>query len=82
MKVKGIRRGKTIELIEQIAVPDGVEVSVEFPDEIAENLDQWEQLQEAIGDWKDDAEITEIFAQIDQERHADTGRPVDFDNLG
>jgi len=32
MKVKGIKRGKTIELIEDISIPDGVEVSVEFPD--------------------------------------------------
>ncbi|QDZ41677.1 hypothetical protein FRE64_17065 (plasmid) [Euhalothece natronophila Z-M001] len=80
MKVKGIKRGKFIELLEDIAIEDGVEVSVEFVDTVSDKTEQWEKLQEVIGEWKDDQEITDIFAQIDQERHADIGRPVNFDD--
>lgn len=70
MKVKGIKRGKFIELLEDISIEDGVEVSVEFADTVIDKTEQWENLQEVIGEWKDDQEITDIFAQIDQERHA------------
>ena len=80
MKVKGIKRGKFIELLEDISIEDGVEVSVEFADTVIDKKEQWENLQEVIGEWKDDQEITDIFAQIDQERHADFGRPVNFDD--
>jgi hypothetical protein len=80
MKVKGIKRGKFIELLEDISIEDGVEVSVEFADTVIDKIEQWENLQEVIGDWKNDQEITDIFSQIDQERHADIGRPVNFDD--
>jgi hypothetical protein len=33
--------------------------------------EQWQQLQQVAGAWKDDPEIEEIFAEIDRERHAD-----------
>lgn len=32
MKIKGIKRGQTIELVEAIDIPDGTEVSVEIDD--------------------------------------------------
>lgn len=76
MKVKGIKRGKFIELLEDISIEDGVEVSVEFADTVIDKTKQWENLQEVIGGWKNDQEIADIFAQIDQERHADFGRTV------
>lgn len=69
MKVKGIKRGKFIELLEDIAIEDGVEVSVELIDTVSDKTEQWEQLKEVIGEWKDDQEITDIFEQINQERH-------------
>lgn len=71
MKVKGIKREKIIELLEDISIEDGVEVSVEFADKVSDKTEQWEKLQEVIGEWKDDQEITDIFAQMDQERHGD-----------
>lgn len=82
MKVKGIIRGKTIELLEALPVPDGLEIFIEIPDNLSpEPEGKWEQLQAVIGAWKDDDEITGIFNEIDRERHADLGQPINFDDL-
>lgn len=82
MKVKGIIRGKTIELLETIPVPDGLEIFIEIPDNLLiERDEKWEQLQAVIGAWKDDDELGEIFNDIDRERHADLGELINFDNL-
>lgn len=79
MKVKGIIQGKTIQLSEEVTAPDGTEVMIEIPDRSFSNqTEQWQQLQQVIGAWKDDPEIEEIFAEIDRERHADRGRDIDF----
>ena len=82
MKVKGIIRGKTIELLESLPVPDGLEIFIEIPDSLpVESDEKWEQLQAIIGAWENDEKITEIFDEIDRERHADLGRAINFDNL-
>ena len=82
MKVRGILRGKTIELLEALPVADGLEIFIEIPDNLLIERDQkWEQLQAVIGVWKDDDEITEIFNEIDRDRHADLGQPINFDEL-
>lgn len=82
MKVKGIIRGKTIELLETLPVPDGLEIFIEIPDNLSPESDgRWEQLQAVIGAWKDDDEIAEIFSEIDRERHADLGQTINFDDL-
>lgn len=33
MKIKGIKRGKTIEIFHEINIPDGEEIIIEIPDE-------------------------------------------------
>lgn len=82
MKIRGILRGKTIELLESLSVPDGVEIFIEIPDNLLIERDKkWEQLQAVIGAWKDDNEINEIFNEIDRECHADLGQAINFDNL-
>ncbi|NEP02524.1 MAG: hypothetical protein F6K58_28525 [Symploca sp. SIO2E9] len=58
MKVKGIIRGKNIELLEALPVPDGLEIFIEIPDNLSfEQEGKWEQLQAIIGAWKDNEEI-------------------------
>jgi hypothetical protein len=60
MKIKGIIQGKTIHLSEEITAPDGTEVIVEIPDHFLTNkIEQWQQLQEVIGSWKDDPEFAQ-----------------------
>ncbi len=79
MKIKGIIKGKTIQLSESVTAPDGTEVMVEIPDRSWLNkIEQWQQLQQVIGAWKDDLEIDEIFTEIDRERHVNRGRDIDF----
>jgi hypothetical protein len=85
MKVKGIKRGQTIELIEAIDIPDGEQVTIEVvrvhplshltPEERQIRIDS------ALGGWKDDPNLDTIFAEIDRERHAYRGRQLDsFDD--
>lgn len=79
MKVKGIIQGNTIQLSEAINAPDGTEVMVEIRDcTFSDKIEQWQQLQQVIGSFKDDPEIEETFTEIDRERHAYHGRDIDF----
>lgn len=90
MKIKGILRGQTIELLEQIDVPDGTEVSLEveiLPDSDKSSKppltdeERLAKLNELFGAWKDQTDLDEIFAEIDRERHAYRGRQIDsFDD--
>ena len=69
MKIRGIVHGKTIELLDELPVPDGLEIFIEIPDNLStEQNEKWKQLQAVIGAWKDDQEIEEIFTEIDRER--------------
>lgn len=87
MKVKGIKRGQTIEILEQINdIPDGTEIIVDLNVssngnvEIAQSLTDEEKLarlNKLFGAWKDQPELMEIFAEIDKDRHAYRGRSID-----
>lgn len=78
MKVKGIKRGKSIELLEEINIPDGVEITVEVamgqPLSVQERLTKLNQI---FGAWKNQPTLDEIFAEIDSERHAYQGRAIE-----
>jgi hypothetical protein len=85
MKVKGIKRGQTIELIDSLDIPDGEQVMLEvFRGHPLSHLtpeERQKRINSALGGWKDDPSLDEIFAQIDRERHADRGRQIDsFDD--
>ncbi|MBD2448118.1 hypothetical protein H6G76_13265 [Nostoc sp. FACHB-152] len=87
MKVKGIKRGQNIELLEQINnIPDGTEIIIEVEliakpiQESKLNLTEEERLarlNKLFGAWKNQPDLTEIFADIDQQRHAYQGRSID-----
>jgi len=79
MHVTGIKRGKTIELLEELDLPDGQTIAVEIiesPSQIEGT--KAETIPEVFGAWKDDREIKEIFSEIDRERHLYRGREVKF----
>jgi len=85
MKVKGIKRGQTIELIESIDLPDGEQVTIEVvrvhPLSQLTLEERQLRIDSVLGGWKDDPNLDNIFAEIDRERHADRGRPIDsFDD--
>lgn len=81
MKLKGIIKGQSIELLEPINLADGSEVTIEISELELQTKPNWQELQKVIGVWQENIEIQEIFAEIDRERHLDLGREVDFDTL-
>ncbi|MES1024894.1 hypothetical protein ABN584_18885 [Gloeocapsa sp. BRSZ] len=85
MKIKGIKRGQTIELLQDINIPDGAEITVELVISSTENVEanlpltdeeKLRKLNQLFGAWKDQPELTEIFAEIDRQRHAYRGRAI------
>ncbi|MEH2377515.1 MAG: hypothetical protein V7K27_01185 [Nostoc sp.] len=86
MKIRGIKRGQTIELLEQIhSIPDGTEIimNLELPaaEPVAAQLDLTEEerlakLNQLFGVWQDQPELMDIFAEIDQQRHTYRGRVI------
>ncbi len=78
MKIKGIKRGKQIELLNEINIPDGTEIYLEV--EVEQPLSEQERLtrlNQIFGVWKNQTELDDIFAEIDTERHAYHGRAVE-----
>lgn len=93
MKIKGIKRGQTIELLEQANyIPDGAEILVELELTSAKNVEIQKsltdeerlfKLNQLFGIWKDQTDLIENFDEIDQQRHAYQGRKIDLiDNQG
>ena len=81
MKIKGIKRGKQIELLEEINIPDGTEISMEL--EVEQPLSEQERLtrlNQIFGAWKNQPDVDEIFAEIDTERHAYRGTVESLDD--
>jgi len=79
VKIKGIKRGQIIELLESINIPDGVEIMMEV--EFEQPLNEQERLtklNQIFGAWKNQPDLDEIFAEIDTERHADRGRAIEL----
>jgi len=81
MQVKGIKRGKTIELLQDIDLPDGVEITVEVKTvPILSLSERLNRLRAIFGAWQNQPELDEIFSEIDKERHNYQGRKmIDFD---
>ena len=74
MKIKGVKRGKQIELLEEINIPDGTEIYVKV--EVEQPLSEQERLtrlNQIFGVWKNQPDVDEIFNEIDTERHAYRG---------
>ena len=91
MKVRGIKRGQNIELLEQINdIPDGTEIIINLTIASDKNIlnkksltdeERLAKLNKLFGAWKDQPELMEIYEEIDKERHTYRGREIDsFDN--
>ncbi|BAZ89909.1 hypothetical protein NIES932_13930 [Raphidiopsis curvata NIES-932] len=87
MKVRGIKRGQNIEILEQLNnIPDGTEIIVDLefieneirkPKQPLTEQERLAKLNKLFGTWKNQPELTQIFAEIDQERHTYQGRIID-----
>lgn len=87
MKVRGIKRGQNIEILEELNnIPDGTEIiiDVEFitnqitePQPLLTDEERLARLNQLFGVWKTQPELAEIFTEIDQQRHTYQGRTLD-----
>ncbi|MDB9338748.1 MULTISPECIES: hypothetical protein [Cyanophyceae] len=87
MKVRGIKRGQNIEILEQLSnIPDGTEITIEVgfitnpvtePKPLLTDEERLARLNQLFGAWKNQPELTEIFTEIDQQRHIYQGRNID-----
>lgn len=78
IKIKGIKRGKNIELLEEINIPDDTEIYMEV--EIEQPLSEQERLaklNQIFGAWKNQPDLDTIFTEIDKQRHAERGRAIE-----
>lgn len=80
MKIQGIIKGNTIELLEDLSLPNGVKISRSIPDNLIPKKVSWEQIETSIGVWKNQPELDDIFSEIDRERHGDLGVEIKFDD--
>jgi hypothetical protein len=86
MKVRGIKRGQNIEILEQLHnIPDGTEILVDLefiesqitePQQPLTEAERLAKLNQLFGAWKNQPELTEIFTEIDQQRHTYQGRTI------
>ena len=87
MKVRGIKRGQNIELLEQINdIPDGTEIIIDLKVSSDQNIqnkqsltdeERLAKLNKLFGAWKNQPDLMEIYEEIDRERHAYRGRNID-----
>jgi antitoxin ParD1/3/4 len=87
MRYRGIKSGQYIEILEQLDyIPDGTEIIVDLefidgqitePRKLLTDQERLAKLNELFGTWQNQPELIEIFAEIDQERHAYRGRNID-----
>jgi hypothetical protein len=92
MKIRGIKRGQSIKLLEQINdIPDGTEIIIDL--KISSDKDnknkrsltdeeRLAKLNQLFERCKDQPELLEIYEEIDRERHTYRGREIDSFEYG
>ncbi|MGI0480389.1 hypothetical protein ACN4EE_06330 [Geminocystis sp. CENA526] len=81
MKLKAIKEGYSLKITEKLNLADGEEIVISISDYQLQNSKSsitWDDFQEVIGAWTEDENITEVFKEIDQQRHKDLGREVNL----
>jgi hypothetical protein len=76
--VKGTMHGKTIELEQDVSLPDGSQVLVSIEPLPLSEAERRSRLCALAGTWKGDPSLREIFDAIEKERRGSTARMVPF----
>jgi antitoxin component of MazEF toxin-antitoxin module len=82
MKIKGIKQGKTIELLEEIKIPDGSEVLIEIqePQKISDE-ERRKRLYELLENWEGREEFLELLTELDRKHHTSAEVKANRSNL-
>jgi len=73
MKIQGIKRGKTIELLQLLDIPDGTEITFEIePMNLRSDEERQKKLKEFFQIPQEDREeLVAILTEVDKKRHSD-----------
>ena len=77
-RTNGTVHGRNITLDEDPGLPDGARVSVQAETISTGDDEMWRQFERAVGAWKDDPSIVEVFDEIEKERFTRMPRDVEF----
>ena len=83
MQIKGIKRGKIIELLEELNIPDGTEIIIKV--QVVQRISEQEKLQkmkEFLATPREGRkELVKILNELDKERHAHWDKQMDNQNV-
>jgi hypothetical protein len=79
MQLQGILTGRYIELPHELDFPDGQHVTVDIRPETFSPEEKRRLIDELCGSWASDSTLTDIFSEIESERHDNGTRKVNFD---
>jgi predicted DNA-binding antitoxin AbrB/MazE fold protein len=83
MQIKGIKRGKNIELLEELNIPDGSEIIIKV--QVVQGVSDEERLQkmkEFLATPREGRkELVKILNELDRERHAHWDKQMDNQNV-
>lgn len=76
MKIKGIKRGKTIELLEELNIPDGTEILVEIEDiQLMSDEERQKKLKEFLETpWEGREDFLKTMEELQREKNAEWER--------
>ncbi|KYC37324.1 hypothetical protein WA1_47790 [Scytonema hofmannii PCC 7110] len=76
MKVRGIKRGQTIELLQDVSVPDGTEVMVEIREaHLISDEERLHKLKEFFEtDWEGKEDFIKTMEELEKEKNAEWQR--------
>ena len=76
MKIRGIKRGQSIQLLQDINVPDGTEIIVEIqPIQLMSDEERRRRLKEFFEtDWEGREDFIETMEELEKEKNAERDR--------
>jgi len=76
MQIQGIKYGNTIQLAEELDLPDGYTITIEIQPQIPGPTEQQEQLKILLGILAHQPDLDRTFAEIERDRHQYSGRSI------
>lgn len=78
MYIQGVIKGKYIELARKTNIPDGMTIFVDIHLPTPSFQEQLALVDHLCGAWAQDSSISDIFAQINEQRHQTRPRDITF----